>query len=506
MKKLINIVLLLIIITWSLPVFAAPVTIRLLHVNDFHGFANPVKETGDGKARGGAAWLAARIKALRAGDATLLLAAGDMIQGDNWANLFQGKSSIALLNQLSFDAMVVGNHEFDFGQKALRQRIAEAKFPILAANLEGMPGLKPYVIREVAGLRVAIVGLVTDDVPLTSNPANSAGLVFYPPLATAERLIAKLRSQADLIILLTHTGYAADRMLAEKLPGNLIIVGGHSHTRLEKPVQIGASWVAQSWEHGKSLGVVDISVDQGRIAAVAGRLEDIWPIDGAGDRETALLVDRYNAIFDDLLSAPAGETAVDLIGNGVRQRETNLGNLTADIVRQTAGAEVAIINGGSIRTGINKGEIKVRNVYASLPFNNYVVALRLSGKDLRLALEHGVSAIEEASGRFPQVAGLKFTYSRLAPVGQRVKSIEVNRLPLDENREYRVATLDFLAVGGDGYQIIGKGIRRSADFSLQGEDLLFCDPGHWLRDLVVDYLRREGAVAPTVERRIIELP
>src|SRR4030043_426170 len=155
--------------------------IRILHVNDFHGFAEPYKPIGSDEMLGGIANLAARVEELRKEKLSLLLSAGDMIQGNNWTNLFQGESVMELINEMRFDAMVLGNHEFDFGQDVLRKRISEAKFPVLGANVEGIEILKPYVMKEVGGIKVAIIGIVTDDTPVSTHPRNVVGLKFISP-------------------------------------------------------------------------------------------------------------------------------------------------------------------------------------------------------------------------------------------------------------------------------------------------------------------------------------
>ena len=171
---------LLLLLFLALPAGARAVTLRLLYVNDFHGFAEPYRPLGSTELLGGAAYLAGAVDRLRAGQPTLLLAAGDMIQGNNWANLFKGKSSIELMNAMKFDAMVVGNHEFDYGQKVLQERLGEARFPVLGANVQGLPGSNPYVIKDLQGVRVAIIGVVTADTPTTTHPRNVAGLKFCP--------------------------------------------------------------------------------------------------------------------------------------------------------------------------------------------------------------------------------------------------------------------------------------------------------------------------------------
>jgi len=414
------------------------------------------------------------------------------------------------MNPLGFDAMTVGNHEFDFGQEVLQKRVSEAKFPVLGANVEGLDCLRPYVIREVGGVKVAIVGLVTEETPVSTHPRNVAGLKFHPPAATLARYLPELRRQADVVVVLSHMGYAADRQLAEQVPGIDIIVGGHSHTRVEPPSRVGSTVIAQAWEHGKVLGVLDITVDRGTITAVDGRLEDIRPDRGEPNPAVQSLVEKYQRQINAVLDGRIGESEVRLDGENVRRRETNFGDLVADIMRSASGADAALINGGGIRTSIAPGPILVKSVYTALPFDNYIVAVRLTGSQLREALEHGVARVEDGAGAFPQVSGIAFVYDPSAPAGSRVREVRIGDQPLDPAREYSVATNDFLAAGGDGYTAFGDAIRASSDFTaicglLQGEKLVYSDAGRWLRDVVVDHLKEQTRIAPAVEGRITEL-
>jgi 5'-nucleotidase/UDP-sugar diphosphatase len=507
--RIISLVLVLLFLA-AVPAHAEQIFLRILHVNDFHGFAEPYKPYGSDELLGGMAWLAADVDKLRNEKPTLLLAAGDMIQGNNWANLFQGESVIEMMNAMQFDAMVTGNHEFDFGQEVLKRRLNEAKFPVLAANVEGMEGLRPYILREINGIKVAIIGVVTDETPLTTHPRNVTGLKFMSPEEALNKYLRELRPKADLIIVLSHLGHNVDRIIAEKVKGIDVIVGGHSHTRVEQPVVINKTVVLQAWEHGKALGVLDFTFDEGKIVKTDGRLIDIRPLPGRENSEIAAIVEKYRSKVDAVLNETIGEAALDLDGQNTRKRETNLGNFLADIVRSTAGAEAAIIGGGSIRTSMKKGAIKVKNVYAVSPFNNYIVAIRLTGQQIMEALEHGVSAIADDAGRFPQVSGIRFTYSRSAPVGRKVREVHVNNSPLVMDKEYIVATDDFLAAGGDGYKSFGEAVRASKDFAIvggavMGEKLVYNNSGKWLRDVVIDYIREKNKVAPVVEGRITEV-
>jgi 2',3'-cyclic-nucleotide 2'-phosphodiesterase (5'-nucleotidase family) len=489
---------------------AEQTVIRILYLNDFHGFAEPYKPFGSDENLGGIAYLSARLNSLRNERDSLLLSAGDMIQGNNWANLSQGEAVIELMNAMKFDAMVLGNHEFDFGQDVLKKRISEAKFPVLGANVEGLDLVKPYIIKEVSGVKIGIIGIVTDDTPVTTHPRNVAGLAFISPEDSVNKYIKELKGRTDIIVVLSHIGYSADRLLAEKTEGVDLIVGGHSHTKLLSPTIINKTIVLQAWEHAKALGVLDLTVADGRIEKYEGHLEEIRPEPGGDDKNITAIVEKYQKKVDAVLNETIGEAEADLDGENVRQKETNLGDLIADIMRKTAHADIALINGGTIRTSIKKGELKVKHIYAVLPFDNYIVAVRLTGKQIREALEHGVSAVEEGAGRFPQVSGLGFTYSISAQVGSRIKDILISGKLMEEDREYIVATNDFLAAGGDGYKAFGDAVKSSRDFSIvggtmKGDKLTYSDSGRWLRDVVIDYIKEKKKIAPDVDKRITEV-
>jgi 2',3'-cyclic-nucleotide 2'-phosphodiesterase (5'-nucleotidase family) len=319
-----------------------------------------------------------------------------------------------------------------------------------------------------------------------------------------------LRQKAEVVIVLSHIGHAADRSLAEKVQGIDLIVGGHSHTKVSKPVRIGNTWIVQAWEHGKALGVIDLVWKDGKVIVGEGRLDEIRPVPGKEDPAIQALVGKYRLKVEAVLNAALGEAAIDLDGENVRLRETNLGNLIADIMRAASQADATIINGGGIRTSIKKGEIRVKDVYSVLPFDNYIVAVRLTGKQILGALDHGLSGIEEGEGRFPQVSGMTIGFSPSAPKGKRVKEVRIGGLPIDPGREYSVATNDFLAAGGDGYRAFGEAVKSSRDFEvvggmMKGEKVVFSDSGRWLRDVVAEFIREKGKIAPGTEGRITEV-
>ena len=496
----------------STSLWAKDIDIRILYINDLHGFAQGYKLPGTNERRGNIACLAEHAKTLRMEKPSLLVASGDMIQGDNWANFFQGKYVIDLMNQMRFDAMSVGNHEFDYGTEILKERIREANFPVLGSNVLGMETfVQPYVIREIEGIRIALIGIITEDTPVTTNPKNVAGLTFASPAETLPSLISKLRKEVDVIVVLSHIGFNADRQLAAAVSDIDVIIGGHSHTRVDKPVLIGKTVVVQDYEHGKTLGVLDLTISDGKVISTSGYLIDIKPDSMPKDKAIADKVSVYQARVDAVMQDTVGETKTDLDGVNVRKTETNLGNFIADVIKEAAGAEGAIINGGTIRKGASRGTLKVSDIYSIVPFDNYIVAIRLKGKQIRDTLEHGVSAIADDAGRFPQISGIRFTFQPSKKTGSRVSDIFIGNTPLDLEKEYTIATNDFLAAGGDGFHAFGEAVRSSRDYAvvggaMKGENLMYSNAGKWLRDVVIDRIRVAGTIAPTLEGRIREIP
>lgn len=506
-KTLLCISILILLAGWALNGSAAEGKhLRILYVNDWHGFAEPIRPAGSPEAVGGIARLAGEVDRLRRNRPALLLAAGDMIQGNPWANVFQGESSIRVMNAMGLAAMTVGNHEFDFGPEILRRRIAQADFPVLGANIKGMPEIRPWVIKTVGGLRVLIIGLVTEDTPQVTHPRNVAGLHFSPPAEALRRIGPDQFPGVDLIVVLSHLGLPADIRLAREVPGIPLIIGGHSHTRIEKPMRVNGTWIVQAWEYGKVLGCLDLTVSEGRIVQIAGRLIPVGP-GLEPSPPVAALVEQYQRRVQAELDEVIGEALTDLRGQGSREAETNLGDLLADILRRETGADLALLNGGGIRADIVRGTVKVRQVQEVLPFDNYPVVLRLTGREVKEVLEHGVSGKGGHGGAFPQVSGLRFVYRPTASPGERITEVMVDGRPLDPDGSYRLATNDFLAAGGDGYRVFQRAFPPEAggpDWKPDpgaGRVVLF-DRSRTMTDLVVAYFKKQKQVSAAVEGRI----
>jgi len=474
------------------PALATAESLTILHVNDFHGALQPTRSGADRPEEGGAARLAALVKTERT-PTTLFLAAGDLMQGTNLSNLFAGRPVIEAFNLMGLDATAVGNHEFDNGQTALSERAAEARFPFLAANIAGNGPWQPAVIRTVGSLRVAIFGLTTEETPVATHPRNVKGLVFNDAVATARRLVAELRPQADLIVALTHLGVEEDEKLAAAVPGIDVIVGGHTHTKIEQPEMIGGTLVLQAYERGVFLGRLDLEVTDGKVTAHRYRLVPVTAAAGEDPAVTALVA-GYLQQLSGRMNEVVGTAAVDLEGgkDAMRTRETNLGDLVADMMREASGADVALINGGTIRAGVPAGPVTVGTIYNVLPFDNWLISFAITGKELRESLETGVSRVEVRDGGFPQVSGMSFTFNPKAPAGSRITAVSVGGAPLDETRRYVLATHDFLAAGGNGFTVFA------------GHDPVFNDSGRSLRVVLAEWWRQRGNVSYAVDGRIAE--
>lgn len=466
--------------------------ISILHMNDVHGRVDPIQPDPKGPFVGGlarAARLVFDLRAERPGQ-VLLLSAGDMIHGTNVANMFQGRPVIECMNLMYFDAMTLGNHEFNFGQQVLSDLSGRSLFPFLGANVGNAKAFaKPYVVKEVNGLKVAVIGLSAQETPIVTHPKNVEGLTFDDPIAAAKKAVSQV-GNVDLIVALTHIGADLDVKLAQEVPQIDVIVGGHSHTQLDQPKKVGDTIIVQDGEYGKFLGRLDVKVAGGKVVSYEGKLvpvaNELIPVTGID-----AVISAANSSLNSVLGTVIGETKVALDGEraNVRTRETNLGNFIADVMRNAVGADVAIANGGGIRASLPAGPMKVGDVFTIVPFDNTVVLLEATGAQILKALENGLGKYPEQLGAFCQISGMTVLFDPAKPAGSRVVEVKVAGAPLDPAKLYKVATNDFMAAGGDGYT------------SLK-EARLISNTGEMLRDAVVKVLRTAGSIEPKVEGRI----
>ncbi|MCL5290828.1 MAG: 5'-nucleotidase C-terminal domain-containing protein [Firmicutes bacterium] len=463
---------------------------------------------------------------------SLLLDAGDVFSGTLYFTQFQGQADLELMNLLGYDAMGLGNHEFDKGPEGLAKFITgnypegyktPAQFPVVNANFDfsNEPVLKdlahttvgeqgadnldgqiyPAVILDVNGEKVGVIGVATEDTAFISSPGDN--IEINDAFEAAEEAVTMLESKGiNKIVAISHLGWDRDLQLAEEVEGIDIVVGGHSHT---KPDQYPAlvdkdstpTVVVQAKDHGEFLGRLDVTFDDhGVIISSVGSLLAVK--DYAADAATSARLAEYAAVLDDFKTTVVGSTQVALDGlrANVRTKETNLGNLIADAMLAKAsgtGATIAITNAGGIRASIDEGDITLGEVLTVMPFGNTLTVLELTGEQIVAALENGVSKVPAQEGRFPQVAGLKFVYDPAQPENSRMISVLVKTAngyqPIDRQAKYMVATNSFMAGGGDFYTMFKEAGR-------------VIDMGNVDYEVFKEYLEKHSPVNPQVEGRI----
>ncbi|MGE5702971.1 MAG: bifunctional metallophosphatase/5'-nucleotidase [Clostridia bacterium] len=469
----------------------------IAHTNDVHGH---IDDNANGKEFGYAK-MATLLKEWRAENENFMLFdAGDTFQGTVFVNQFKGESIVPILNSLGYNVMASGNHEFDFGYEQLLKLRDMLKYPVISANVfkaDGSNLLLPTYEAQIGGKKFVFIGLVAEDTPILTHPDNVKGLTFKNPVEVAKELVPKLKKDADHVIIVSHIGIEVDREIAKNVPGIDLIVGGHSHTPLKTPEVVNGTYIVQDWEYGKSLGRADLYYLDKELVAFSGGLKE-YDETVKPDPEIEKQVKDVVKQVDEVMNVVIAKAEVDLDGDRklVRSRETNIGNYIADTMlartKTIAGheADVALTNAGGIRVQLKAGDITKKDLYSLLPFPNTLVVIEATGEELKKALENGVSKVEEEAGRFPQISGMSFTYDRTKPAGERVLEVKIGDAPLDLKKTYKVATNDFIAVGGDGYESLKKNAFNT---------------GLTLYSVIEEAIIKQKTLNPKVENRIVEV-
>jgi 5'-nucleotidase/UDP-sugar diphosphatase len=498
-RRVAGALLLIAAVTFAAQAQTARVTFVL--VNDIYLMGDTIM--ADGKRRGGFARLAAVVKAERAKGGHVILAhGGDTLSPSLMSGIDEGRHIITLTNLVPPDIFAPGNHEFDFGKQVFLRRMAEARFPLYAANLrdaQGKPlvGFKDRAIVTVDGVRIGLTGATYDDSVRASDPGD---LKFLPTAATMKEQAEALRREgADFVVAVMH----ATREQSYEIYNSRLVdlaLTGHTHDLLVN--YDGRSALVESSYDAHYVTVIDIAIEVK--VANGERITAWWPqfriIDTATvtpDPEVAAVVAKFEQELSGALDTPIGTTAVELDSRTatVRTREAAMGNLIADAMRAATDAEVAVTNGGGLRAGrvyAPGTTITRRDVLAELPFGNRIVTIEVTGADLKRALENGLAQLPNSGGRFPQVSGLTIEADVRRPPGERILSIKVGDAPLDDKRSYRVATNDFLARGGDGYATFRDAhpLLPPADSPLMAAE-------------VIDYIKSLGTIRTGVQGRIV---
>ena len=497
--------------------------LTIMHTNDVHAEHEPGR-SGDG----GSARQATVVRQIRDEVANhLLLDGGDRFTGTLFHIQWLGQDSAQIMNMIGYDAMTLGNHEFDNGDEVLAAFVDALEFPVVTANVDFSDSpllagkIEPMVTLEVGDSSVGIIGLVTPESEILSSPGPELVFEYDLVSVTQNAVDALTAAGVNKIILVTHIGYAADVEVAQQVSGVDVVVGGHTNTFLsntyngaqgEYPTVLESAsgepvLVVQASTKTRYLGRLDVEFDGG------GVLSD-WD----GD---AILLSRYITPAPDvsdlvaglaepiaeLRSRVVGESAIVLEGNRsvCRVEECNLGNFIADALREETGAQIVYMNGGGIRSGIDAGEITMGEILTVQPFGNVTSTFGLSGADVIAMLENSVSRIQlneqgqvqrsGGSGRFLQLSGARFSVDPTQEVGSRIVSVEVlndagEYEALDPEAIYSMAGNNFVRNGGDGYSVLAENAIDPYD----GGRVDF--------NVTLDYIVANSPVAPVTEGRI----
>ncbi len=512
----------------------ADYTLNILHINDWHSRIESnnkyestcsAEEETRSECIGGAARLVTAIAQERKkleGQNVILLNGGDNFQGSLFYTTYKGRAEAEFLNQMGFDAMTVGNHEFDDGEDALAPFLDVIRFPVLSANVKAGAAakvgdrIKPSVVLEIGGQKIGIVGAVTTETPEIASPGPH--ITIEDDVATITAEVEKLKAEGvNKIIALTHVGYPRDKEAIARIPGIDVVVGGHTHSLLSNtdpkaegpyPTMIDNPDgykvpVTQAASYSKYLGEFKVVFDDDGVVKEAGG--DPIYLDNSIVPDPGVLarIKELAAPIEELKAKQVGETtaAIDGSRENCRVRECEMGNLVSDAILdrvKNQGVGIVITNGGNLRASVDQGPVTMGEVLTVLPFQNTIATFQLSGRDLVAALENGVSQLEDGAGRFAQVAGLKYSFDRsVAPNQGRVKSVEVTEdgkwVPIDPAKDYLVATNNYVRQGGDGYKVFAEKAKDAYDY------------GPSLEQVVADYLSAHNPYTPKTEGRITEI-
>ena len=474
--------------------------IQLLHTDDIHGHLDfdTVKSGSSTFSQGGMATLAAQVSLLRARapQRTLLVDGGDAWQGTFISNANRGEAVTKAMSLMHYDAMAVGNHDFDWGQDVLAQRSKEASFPFLATNVvETKTGqvptyLKPYVIKDEGIAKVGIIGVTNPDGNTIVKATSVAGLKFGPPAQVAP-FVAEVAKQVDIVVVVAHIGSADAAKLARDVPGIDVIVAAHDHAPIQTARVEGKTTIVDAGAYTQYLGHLEIVVDPAthkmKDAIRAGELQAIAANQNLKpDPEIVALVEARRAEADKYTSRVVGTLKSDLDGSS--RDENAIGDLIGDAFVEYGKAQgwktdVAFYNAAGIRSSLKAGPVTYGELYQVLPFENTLVSVDLTGAQLK-------EVLEDASGRAGrlQIGGGSWVYRFTNAAGQRVLEATIAGAPLDPARVYHVATIDYLLLGGDGHTWFGK-----------GTNVIY---GDIEVDAVAAYMTAHSPLDPKVEGRI----
>ena len=476
------------------------VAISILTVNDFHG---AMSESGKNP---GMAKLAAFLKAEveKNPEGTIIVSAGDMFQGTPESNMLYGKPVVEAMNEIGFLAMAIGNHEFDWGTQVLRERIAQSRFSYLAANIidkatgHGVSFVKPYTVVEKNGLKIAIIGLATPETAYKTNPKYSKNYSFADPAKTVIQLIPELKQQgADIIVVLSHlgsevepltqqvTGEAADLARATTIDA---IISGHTHQKVAG--EANSVPIVQAAYNGRAVGKLTFSFSKTdrQVVTAASNVIDLSANNLVADPVVQAIVDKVQEEVAPVKNKVLGHTIYEL--QHEKFTHSVLGQWVTDSMRDRVKADIAFENGGGLRTSIPAGAITLGTLYQVVPFDNTLITIELTGKQIMAVLEHGINNQQIGMVQF---SGLIVEYDKSLPDGKKIVKVTLtDGSKLNLTKTYKVVANDFLAQGGDGFTVFSQG-KHMTDTQIP------------LRDCLIEAVMKTKIINATGDQRFMEV-
>lgn len=500
----------------------ADYSLTVLHTNDFHARFEPIsrfdsgcgeEDNAEGKCFGGSARLVTALEAARArSNNSILVDGGDQFQGTLFYTYYKGALAAEMMNKMGYDAMTVGNHEFDDGPEVLRGFMDSIDFPILMSNAdvsgeELLAGkLQKSKVIERGGELLGLIGLTPQNTDELASPGDN--VTFTDPVAAVQAEVDLLTSAGvNKIIVLSHSGLNVDKRVAAETTGVDVIVGGHDNSLLSNtqeravgpyPVMVGNTAIVQAYAYGKFLGELNVTFDDAGVITAAVGEPIIMDAAVAEDAGTKARIAEAAVPLDEIRNKVVASTAAPIDGDRANCRavECQMGNLVADAMLDRVkdqGVTIAFANGGGLRASIDAGEVTMGEVLTVLPFQNTLSTFEVTGVTVVEALENAVSQLEDGAGRFAQVAGLKYTFDASQPPGSRISDVMVAEgggfVAIDPGKTYGLVSNNFVRNGGDGYSMF-KDAMNAYDF---GPDLA---------DVTAEFMAAMGPYTPYLDGRI----
>jgi 2',3'-cyclic-nucleotide 2'-phosphodiesterase/3'-nucleotidase len=516
--------------------------LTILSTTDLHGNILPVDYYTNRPDERGLAKAAAIIRQARKENPNLiLLDSGDTIQGTPLAYYHNRKNNappdpmMLAMNELGFDALAVGNHEYNFGLKVLEKARREARFPWLSANTyekaTGRTYFDPYLVRELGGVRVGVLGLTTPGIPNWENPQNYAGLEFRDPVAEAKKWVAVLREKerADLVVIAMHNGLEEDLRtgetspsqvpnensalrLAEEVPGVDVILMGHTH-RDVPALYVNGVLLAQANAWGRHVARVDVYLEKPdagggrwRVAAKSSRTIPVTE-KVAADPAVVKLAEPYDRETQSWLGKEIGVSAAELSADGARFRDSAILDLIHRVQLDAGRADVSMAAVFNTQARIPRGPVTVRDIAGLYIYENTLVVIEVTGAQLKEALEHsakyfrpykpGAGPAEHVDQKIPGynfdiAEGVSYDIDLTKPVGERIQNLRFKGKPLGVKEKLRLATNNYRVNGGGGFTMFAGApvVYRSVEE---------------IQELIVEWVERNGRIPaePTNNWRII---